>query len=72
MRFLYISASLTVVIGGSRFGIMIARPNTLEEYGSTDFKIDPFRKCKCQSSGLAIFNSATMIVDYTLSGLISS
>src|SRR6185295_4045402 len=57
-RLRYASASFTFTTGGSRFGMMMARPKWLAVNGSDAFSIAPSRTCRCQSSGLrrVIFN----------------
>src|ERR1051325_12001733 len=57
-RLRYASASFTFTTGGSRFGMMMARPKWLAVNGSDAFSIAPPRPCRCQSSGLrrVIFN----------------
>jgi hypothetical protein len=57
-RLRYASASFTFTTGGSRFGMMIARPKCRAVKGSDAFSIAPSRTCRCQSSGLrrVIFN----------------
>src|SRR5215831_12644599 len=51
MRSRYAAAAATVVTGGLRFGMMIARANCFAVKGSTELSAAPSRTCKCQSSG---------------------
>lgn len=41
----------TVVTGGCRFGMMIARPKAAALWGITEPRAPPSRTCRCQSSG---------------------
>lgn len=50
----YASAIATVVTGGRRFGMMIARANCRALCGNTDWSASPSRRCRCQSSGRVI------------------
>ena len=59
-RFLYkidgkaLITCFTVVIGGFRFGMMIALPYCLAECGTSDWSAAPSRRWRCQSSGFVI------------------
>ena len=44
-------AAATVVIGGRRLGITIARANWAAVAGATACSIAPSRRCTCQSTG---------------------
>src|SRR5450759_3821192 len=51
MRSRYLAAAATVVTGGLRFGITIARAKRRAVSGSTALSASPSRRCRCQSSG---------------------
>ena len=51
MRSLYAMAALASVTGGTRLGMMIARPKQAAVAGTTSFRMSPSRTCRCQSSG---------------------
>src|SRR5687768_7909168 len=53
MRPRYAAAETTVVTGGRRFGMTIARPNTFAVAPTTAESAAPSRRCRCQSSGRA-------------------
>lgn len=51
IRSRYAKASSTVLTGGTRFGMQIARANCFAKSGTVRFRAKPSRKCACQSSG---------------------
>src|SRR3954449_3429838 len=57
MRSRYASACATLVTGGRRFGMMMARPNWRALCGTTARSAAPSRTCRCQSSGRTIVSS---------------
>lgn len=46
--------SLTLVTGGTRFGIMMALAKCAAVWGTTERMLSPSRTCRCQSSGVVI------------------
>ena len=60
----YISASAVVTTGGTRLGMMMARPKWRALSGRTAASIAPSRRCRCQSSGLRIVRVVDMTCHY--------
>ena len=54
----YSAASCTVRTGGTRFGIISARPNARAVKGTTEAIFDASRTCRCQSSGVVMVSSS--------------
>src|SRR5688572_2743815 len=61
MRSRYAAAMATVVTGGFRFGMMIARANCRAVKGRTLASWAPSRTCRCQSSGRRIRNLVMLL-----------
>src|SRR5688572_14085713 len=61
MRSRYAAAMATVVTGGFRFGMMIARANCRTLNGRTLASWAPSRTCRCQSSGRRIRNLVMLL-----------
>ena len=47
----YSRAAAAVVTGGTKLGMMMARPYCCAVWGTTDCRPAPSRTCRCQSSG---------------------